>query len=64
MLTRQLPSSELPDNIAYLSKDFKLKPKCAIRTASHYTDPHMQIEVYRQRARRSAQQYHTCFKGT
>lgn len=53
MLLRKLSSSQLPENISYLSKDFVIRPNCNVQTASQYMDPHVQLEVYQQRARRS-----------
>lgn len=51
MLSMKLPASQLPENISYLSKDFKLT-RCPIGSASQYADPRVQLEVYEQRARR------------
>ena len=51
MVSSSLKSANLPDNIAYMGQDFKLRP-CPVRTAGHFMDPAIQLGIYEQRARR------------
>ena len=51
MLSMKVPASQLPENIAYLSRDFQLK-RCPISSPSQFGDPQVQLELYEQRARR------------
>ena len=48
----QLPASKLPANVSYLASDYYLHKSCPLRTAEQFSDPHIQLEAYRQRARR------------
>ena len=44
--------SKLSVNVAYLGSDFPVHKYCAVKTSGQFTDPHIQLEAYRQRARR------------
>lgn len=52
MVSKHLPASQLPEDIAYLSTDFVVKPRCPVRVPSQYADAHVQLELYQQRAHR------------
>ena len=52
LYSQQLPASKLPKNVSYLASDYYLHKSCPLRTAEQFSDPHIQLEAYRQRARR------------
>ena len=52
MLNQQLTQSQLPPNIVYLATDYPRHTSCAAHAPEHFSDPHLLLEAYRQRARR------------
>ena len=50
--SQKLPMSQLSVNVAYLGSDFPVHKYCSVRTSGQFTDSHIQLEAYRQRARR------------
>ena len=46
------PSASLPANVVYLGVDYPHHKHCGVRSATQFSDPHTQMESYRQRARR------------
>ena len=52
MFNQQLSQSQLPPNIAYLASDFPKHTSCAAHSPEQFSDPHLLLEAYRQRARR------------
>ena len=50
--SQKLPMSKLSVNVAYLGSDFPVHKYCAMKTSGQFTDPQIQLEAYRQRARR------------
>ena len=52
MFNQQLTQSQLPPNIAYLASDFPKHTSCAAHSPDQFSDPHLLLEAYRQRARR------------
>ena len=52
MFNQQLSQSQLPLNIAYLASDFPKHTSCAAHSPEQFSDPHLLLEAYRQRARR------------
>lgn len=49
---QRLPASKLPSNVSYLASDYYLHKSSPLRTAEQFLDSHVQLEAYRQRARR------------
>ena len=52
LYSQKLPASKLPSNVSYLAADYPLHRSSPVRTAEQFMDPHIQLEAYRQRARR------------
>lgn len=50
--SQKLPMSKLSVNVAYLGSDFRVHKYCSVRLSEQFTEPHTQLEAYRQRARR------------
>ena len=46
------PSASLPANVVYLGVDYPCHRHCGVRNVTQFSDPHTQMESYRQRARR------------
>ena len=46
------PMSALPTNVCYLATDYPGHASCGVRTVDQLSDPHLQLEAFRQRARR------------
>ena len=67
MFNQRLTQSQLPPNIVYLACDYPKHTSCAAHTPEQFSDPHLLLEAYRQRARRmvevAATQYQRA-KGT
>ncbi len=52
LFSQHLPSGQLPDNVAYLGSDYPVHTCSSVHTADQFMDLRMQLEAYRQRARR------------
>jgi acyl-CoA oxidase len=46
------PMSALPTNVCYLATDYPGHASCGVRSVDQLSDPHLQLEAFRQRARR------------
>lgn len=46
------PMSSLPTNVCYLATDYPGHASCGVRSLDQFSDPHVQLEAFRQRARR------------
>ncbi|CAI8005627.1 Peroxisomal acyl-coenzyme A oxidase 1 [Geodia barretti] len=46
------PMSALPTNVCYLATDYPGHASCGVRSVNRLSDPHLQLEAFRQRARR------------
>ena len=44
--------SALPTNVCYLATDYPGHASCGVRSVNQLSDPHLQLEAFRQRARR------------
>ena len=52
LYSSKLPMSALPTNVCYLATDYPAHSSCGVRSVDQFSDPHTQLEAYRQRARR------------
>ena len=52
MFNQRLTQSQLPPNIVYLASDYPKHTSCAAHTPEQFSDHHILLEAYRQRARR------------
>ena len=52
LFSQHVPASQLPSNVDYLASDYPLHKYCGVKKAQQFMDPHVQLEAYRQRARR------------
>lgn len=44
--------TNLPSNVCYLATDYPAHISCGVQSVNQLMDPHIQLETYRQRARR------------
>ena len=52
LFSQHVPASQLPSNVDYLASDYPLHKYCGVKKAGQFMDHHVQLEAYRQRARR------------
>ena len=52
MFNQKLPQSQLPGDVSYLASDFHKHIQSGAVTSQQFSDPHLLLEAYRQRARR------------
>ena len=52
LFAAQRPVSALPDNVSYLGADYPGHMTFPLQTAAQFSDAHLLLEAYRQRARR------------
>ena len=43
---------QLPEDVSYLASDFYKHKRCLAMASQQFSDPHILLEAYRQRARR------------
>ena len=52
VFNQKLPQSQLPGDVSYLASDFHKHIQSGVVTSQQFSDPHVLLEAYRQRARR------------
>ena len=52
LYTSRQPMSALPTNVCYLATDYPGHASCGVRSHDQLSDPHVQLEAFRQWARR------------
>ena len=52
VVQQKLPQSQLPNNVCYLASDYPKYMESAVHTPKQFSDPHVLLEAYRQRAKR------------
>ena len=52
VVQQKLPQSQLPNNVCYLASDYPKYMESAVHTPKKFSDPHVLLEAYRQRAKR------------
>ena len=52
MFNQRLCVSQLPTDVSYLASDYPKHRRCSAMTSHQFSDPHILLEAYRQRARR------------
>ena len=52
VFNQKLPQSQLPGDVSYLASDFHKHIQSGAVRSQQFSDPHLLLEAYRQRARR------------